>query len=106
MRTCLFIAGCLMWLPLACAATAAQRSLSVTIYNGDLALVQDRRDVEVSNARRSEIQFELRRQLPDGGRVVRADHAMGEKNGRPIFRLTLPPNDTMTPRYQAQRANG
>jgi hypothetical protein len=64
------------------------------------AKVYDIRRVEISNARAAPIQFELRLRLPDGGRVVRADHPMGRKNGRPIFRLTIPANQTATLRYQ------
>ena len=60
--------------------------------------------VEISNARPAEIQFELRLQLREGTRVVRADHSMGSKNGRPIFRLTIPADDAATVRYQTQRA--
>jgi hypothetical protein len=62
--------------------------------------------VDISNARAAEIQFELRLRLPPGARVVRADHALGAKNGRPIFRLTIPARDTVTVRYQWQRAAG
>jgi len=58
--------------------------------------------VDVSNARATEIHFELRLRLPEGGRVVRADHPVGTKNGRPIFRLTIPANGTVTVQYQAQ----
>jgi hypothetical protein len=60
--------------------------------------------VEVSNARATEIHFELRLRLrlPEGGRVVRADHPVGTKNGRPIFRLTIPANGTVTLQYQWQ----
>jgi hypothetical protein len=58
--------------------------------------------VDVRNARASEIRFELRLQLPAGGRVVRADRPLGSKNGRPIFRLTIPANDSATLRYQTQ----
>jgi hypothetical protein len=56
----------------------------------------------VSNARATEIHFELRLGLPEGSRVVRADHPMGTKNGRPIFRLTIPANGTVTLQYQSQ----
>jgi hypothetical protein len=62
--------------------------------------------VDVSNARAKEIQFELRLRLPEGGRVVRADHPSGIKNGRPIFRLTIPANETATLRYQWQHITG
>jgi hypothetical protein len=60
--------------------------------------------VDISNARAAEIQFELRLRLPAGARVVRADHALGARNGRPIFRLTIPAHKTVTVRYQWQRA--
>ena len=62
--------------------------------------------VDVSNARATELHFELRLKLPEGGRVVRADHPVGTKNGRPIFRLTIPANETVTLRYQWQHASG
>jgi hypothetical protein len=56
--------------------------------------------VAISNARPTDVQFELRLQLEAGARVVRADHALGTKNGRPIFRLKVPANNTVTLRYQ------
>jgi hypothetical protein len=59
--------------------------------------------VTVSNARASEIQFELKLQLEQGARVVRADHPVGSKNGRPIFRLKVPANEMVTVRYQVAR---
>jgi hypothetical protein len=61
--------------------------------------------VEISNARASGIQFELKLQLPEGGRVVRTDHPLGTKNGRPIFRLKVPANQTVIVRYQTQRVD-
>jgi hypothetical protein len=70
------------------------------------AQVETVNHVDISNARGTEIQFELRLRLPEGGRVVRADHALGAKNGRPIFRLTIPANETMTLRYQWQHITG
>jgi hypothetical protein len=57
MRTLLLIAGWVLWLPMTAAAVAAERTLSVTIYAGDLALVQDRRDIEVK-AGRQRIEFQ------------------------------------------------
>jgi hypothetical protein len=66
------------------------------------AEVNDVNRVDVSNARAADIQFELRLRLPEGGRVVRADHPLGIKNGRPIFRLTVPANGNVTVRYQVQ----
>jgi hypothetical protein len=58
--------------------------------------------VEVSNARPAGIDFELRLTLPQGARIVRADHPLGVKNGRPIFRLKVPPNQTVAVRFQTQ----
>jgi hypothetical protein len=58
--------------------------------------------VDISNARATDIRFELRLRLPEGGRVVRADHPLGTKNGRPIFRLTIPANGTVTLQYRSR----
>ena len=60
--------------------------------------------VDISNGRATGIQFELRLQLPPGARVIRADHPLDAKNGRPIFRLQIPANATATVRYQTQRS--
>ena len=62
--------------------------------------------VTISNAGEAEIQFELKLQLEQGTRVVRADHAVGSKNGRPIFRLKVPANGTVTVRSQVARSGG
>jgi hypothetical protein len=56
----------------------------------------------ISNARAAAIRFELRLQLPDGDRIVHANRVPGTKNGRPIFRLSIPANETVTLRYQTQ----
>jgi hypothetical protein len=61
--------------------------------------------IAISNARASGIEFELRLQLAAGARVVRTDHALGAKNGRPIFRLHVPAHETVTVRYQIQRTD-
>ena len=58
--------------------------------------------VDISNAKPMDVQFELRLQLPAGARVVRADHPLGAKNGRPIFRLKVPANGSATLRYQTE----
>lgn len=60
--------------------------------------------VEISNARGSDIQFELRLHLPEGARIIRADHPLGSKNGRPIFRLTIPAHAAARVRYQTRRS--
>ena len=55
--------------------------------------------VEIANARDRPIAFELRLQTGDTLHVTDADQPMGMKDGRPIFRLTLPANGTVTVRY-------
>jgi hypothetical protein len=64
--------------------------------------VDDVLRVEVSNARAAAIDFELRLSLPGGARIVRADHAVGTKNGRPIFRFKVSANQTVTVSFQTQ----
>jgi hypothetical protein len=66
------------------------------------AKVDEVQRVEVSNARAAEIDFELRLSLPGGACIVRADHPLGTKNGRPIFRFKVPANQTVTVRFQTQ----
>jgi hypothetical protein len=56
--------------------------------------------VQVSNARGSPVRFELR--LPRDERLVRADHAAASKDGRPIFYLSIPPQGTVTVRFQTE----
>lgn len=56
--------------------------------------------VEISNARDRPIKFELRLRLDEGRMVARADHPVQMKNGRPIFRLIIPANGSVTVRYQ------
>ena len=58
--------------------------------------------LEVSNARATEIQFEFRVPLPEGARIVRADHPLSAKNGGPMFAFKVPANQTVTVRFQTQ----
>jgi len=58
--------------------------------------------VNITNARAVSIEFELRLQLPAGGRVVGADHPQGIKDGRPIFRLSIPADETLTLQYRTE----
>jgi hypothetical protein len=64
--------------------------------------VDEVRRVEVSNARAAGIDFELRLALPAGVRIVRADHSVGSKNGRPMFRFKVSANQTVAVRFQTQ----
>jgi hypothetical protein len=58
--------------------------------------------VEVSNARSTEVQFELQLHLAQGARVIHSDHALAFKDGRPIFRLSIPAGETVTLHYQIE----
>lgn len=70
------------------------------------ARITDSVRVDISNARPSAIKFELRLQLPEGGRITHADHPLGTKNGRPLFRLNIPANDSVSVRYQTEHPVG
>jgi len=81
MRTRLLVIGCsicLQWVP---AAFAAERTLSVTIYADDLALVQDRRDVELKGGRqRLEFQDVSAQIRPETVSLTAADISIVEQN--------------------------
>ena len=62
--------------------------------------------VEISNARAADIRFELRVRLPAGARITQSDHPAGTKNGRPIFRLTIPAHTAIAVRYEWRRGAG
>src|SRR5271163_3477067 len=62
-------------------ASAADRSLSVTIYAGDLALVQDRRDIEVKAGRqRLEFQDVSAQIRPETASLTASDISIVEQN--------------------------
>jgi hypothetical protein len=66
---------------LAHAAPAADKALSVTIYNDDLALVQDRRDIEVKDGRqRLEFQDVSARIRPETVSLTAGDLSIVEQN--------------------------
>jgi hypothetical protein len=57
--------------------------------------------VDIANARPEAIQFELTLNFHDAPvHVGKADRPLGTKNGRPIFRLSVPANSTLTMHYQ------
>ena len=58
------------------------------------------RMVTISNALPRPIDFELQQYLDAGAAVVRADHAISRKNGRPMFHLKLPAEGSITVHYQ------
>jgi hypothetical protein len=60
--------------------------------------------VEITNARSAPIQFELRLRQGAGDSIIRADHAMKTKDGRPIFYLTIPARGMVTVHYQTSKS--
>ncbi len=65
--------------------------------------VDSARRVEISNASNEPIDFELVLQFDDGIQLLRADHPMGTKNGRPMFRLVIPEHGMASIRFQSGR---
>jgi hypothetical protein len=77
----LLVIGFLLCLLAGAAAGAADRTLSVTIYGGDLALVQDRRDIEVKGGRqRIEFQDVSAQIRPETVSLTAADISIVEQN--------------------------
>ena len=80
MRVRLLCIGWVAWL-LVNPASAADRALSVTIYNDNLALVQDRRDIDVKDGRqRIEFQDVSAQIRPETVSLSAADIAIVEQN--------------------------
>ena len=81
MRTRDLIVGWLLCVPTAYLATAGDRTLSVTIYADDLALVQDRRDIEVKGGRqRIEFQDVSAQIRPETAALTASDISIVEQN--------------------------
>ena len=81
MHARLLIAGGFLWLGLQFHATAAERSVSVTIYNDDLALVQDRRDIDLKGGRqRIEFQDVSAQIRPETVSLTAGDISIVEQN--------------------------
>jgi len=58
--------------------------------------------IEISNSQPYAVQVEMRVYVFSGQEIVKADHPVAQKNGQPIFRLTVPANSDATIRYQTQ----
>src|SRR6202161_2706000 len=77
----LLVIGCMLCLLPGAPISAADRSLSVTIYAGDLALVQDRRNIEVKAGRqRIEFQDVSAQIRPETVSLTAADISIVEQN--------------------------
>jgi hypothetical protein len=61
------------------------------------------REVTISNALPRPILLEVQQYLDAGAAVVRADCAISRKNGRPMFRLNVPAQNSITVHYQIAR---
>jgi hypothetical protein len=59
--------------------------------------------IDVSNARNTPILAEIGLELPDGMQVVRADHSLTKRNGRPTFRVEVPAQESMRIRFELGR---
>jgi hypothetical protein len=81
MRARFLMVGWLLCLLVQAPARAADRSLSVTIYTDDLALVQDRRDIEVKGGRqRIEFQDVSAQIRPETASLTASDISIVEQN--------------------------
>jgi hypothetical protein len=56
--------------------------------------------IELSNARPYPVQVEVRLDADENGKIVKANRPVAQKNGRPIFRVTVPANSSYEIRYQ------
>jgi hypothetical protein len=73
------------------------------ISHVESAKVDEVSRVEVSNAGRFAVHFELSVLLRDGTQMIGADHPLGSRNGQPLFDLTIPAGARETIRYQTER---
>jgi hypothetical protein len=64
----------------------------------------DAHRVEVANARPSAIALELQLRLPDGTRITTSDRTPEAKNGRPMFRFSVPAGGVAIVNYRTQRS--
>jgi hypothetical protein len=69
------------------------------------AVVDDVSRIEIRNARRSAIRFELRLRLADGSQLIGADHTPTVRDGRLLFKLTIPAGGSGTIRYQTRHTS-
>jgi hypothetical protein len=77
----LIVVGCLLSVSAGTPAIAADRTVSVTIYNDNLALVQDRRDIDIKGGRqRIEFQDVSAQIRPETASLAAADISILEQN--------------------------
>lgn len=66
------------------------------------AVVDDISRVEIHNAGRSAIHFELRLRLNEGTQLIRAEPTPMSRDGRPLFKVVVPANGSAVVRYQTE----
>ena len=73
----------------------------ITVVRRSLSRVDKSENVEVtiSNAGSAQIVFELELTQWGAMRLVKADHPSEQRNGRPLFVLVVPANQTVTVHY-------
>ena len=77
----LIVVGCMLYVSAGVPANGADRTVSVTIYNDDLALVQDRRDIEIKGGRqRIEFQDVSAQIRPETASLAASDISIVEQN--------------------------
>jgi hypothetical protein len=64
--------------------------------------VDDVSRVEIHNASRSAIRFELRLRLADGAQLIGAEPIPTTRDGRPLFKLAIPAGGSTVVRYQTE----
>jgi hypothetical protein len=69
------------------------------------AEVNDVSRVEIHNAKRSAIRFELRLRLADGEQLVSAKPVPTTRDGRPLFELTIPAGGSAVVRYRTEHTS-
>jgi len=71
--------------------------------NAGSRVLQEINRIEISNARPYPVDVDVRLYMQGDAQMLRADAPYGQKDGRPIFQLTVPANDTLVVRYQTVR---
>lgn len=71
--------------------------------NAGSRVLQEINRIEISNARPYPVNVDVRLYMQGDAQMLRADAPYGQKDGRPIFHLAVPANDTLIVRYQTVR---
>lgn len=87
-------------------AVVSEATLQLPVMPGvqrlNAAVIDDASRVEIHNARGLPIPFELRLRLADGAQLIGADPVPTMRDGRPLFKLSIPAAGSATIRYQTE----